>query len=129
MKQMVKIDIDLVQYLTEVAEIVEILDDGITFLTTKNGVVMRETVGKWGQVLCEENGVIWIEDDDEQSLSVSLDKDLTEEIIIKMNEGVSPEDFVDALNKPASDTELTEMAEITVEKPKKATKKKTKAVK
>jgi hypothetical protein len=90
---------------------------------------MRETIGKWGQVLCEENGAIWIEDDDEQSLSVSLDKDLTEEIIIKMNEGVSPEDFVDALNKPASDTELTEMAEITVEKPKKATKKKVKAVK
>ena len=129
MTQMVKIDIDLVQYLAEVAEIVEILDDGIKFLTTKNGVVMRETIGKWGQVLCEENGAIWIEDDDEQSLSVSLDKDLTEEIIIKMNEGVSPEDFVDALNKPASDTELTEMAEITVEKPKKATKKKVKAVK
>ena len=129
MKQMVKIDIDLVQYLAELAEIVEILDDGIKFLTTKNGVVMRETVGKWGQVLCEENGVIWIEDDDEQSLSVSLDKDLTEEIIIKMNEGVSPEDFVDALNKPVSDAELTEMAEITVEKPKKATKKKAKAVK
>jgi len=129
MKQMVKIDIDLIQYISELAEIVEILDDGIKFLTTKNGVVMRETVGKWGQVLCEENGVIWIEDDDEQSLSVSLDKDLTEEIIIKMNEGVSPEDFVDALNKPASDTELTEMAEITVEKPKKTTKKKVKAVK
>jgi len=90
---------------------------------------MRETGGKWGQVLCEENGVIWIEYDDEQSLSVSLAKDLTEEIIIKMNEGVSPEDFVDALNKPVSDADLTEMAEITFEKPKKATKKKAKAVK
>jgi len=164
MTQMVKIDIDLVQYLTEVAEIIEILDDGIKFLTTKNGVVMRETVGKWGQVLCEENGVIWIEDYTEESWQVdktedivmqinlpegveevvkaTSDVELTEmcevamekamnmdEIAIKLKEGVSPEDFVDALNKPASDVELTEMAEIAVEKPKKATKKKAKAVK
>jgi len=60
--QRVKIDLDLVKYLSEVTEIVEVLDEGLKLLTTKNGVVMRETVGKWGQVLCEKDGVIWVED-------------------------------------------------------------------
>lgn len=125
---MVKIDIDLVERLAKVAEIVEILDDGIKFLTTKNGVVMRETVGKWGQVLCEENGVIWIEDDVEDSLSVSLDKDLTEELIDKLQKEAPPEEIVDLL-KTESNLQMKDMAEATLEKPKKTSKKKTKAVK
>jgi hypothetical protein len=61
--QKVKIDIELTKQLSELTEIVEVLDHGIKFLTTKNGVVMRETFGKWGHVLCKDGDVVWIEDE------------------------------------------------------------------
>lgn len=106
----VLIDVDNLRELSDITEVGTIFEDGVILFTTKNGVVVRETRAKWGQVICEKDGAIWVEDAIESHINIKAN----------LPEGI--EKTLEA----TSEAELTEMVdaamEKVIEKPKKATK-------
>lgn len=58
---MIRVTEDNLEELSKKVEILEVLDEGVKILTTKNGVVMRESVAKWDDiVLFGNNGAITV---------------------------------------------------------------------
>lgn len=58
---MIRVTEDNLEELSKRVEVLEVLDEGVKILTTKNGVVMRESVAKWDDmVVVRETGIIEI---------------------------------------------------------------------
>jgi hypothetical protein len=56
---MIRVTEDNLEELSKQVEVLEVLDEGVKILTTKNGVVMHESVAKWDDVvLFGDNGSI-----------------------------------------------------------------------
>lgn len=56
---MIRVTENNLEELCKKVEVLEVLDEGVKILTTKNGVVMRESVAKWDDVvLFGNNGAI-----------------------------------------------------------------------
>ncbi|NCB03453.1 MAG: hypothetical protein EOM67_15050 [Spirochaetia bacterium] len=48
---MIRVTESNLEELSKRVEILEVLDEGVKILTTKNGVVMRESVAKWDDIV------------------------------------------------------------------------------
>lgn len=121
---MIRVTESNLEELSKRVEILEVLDEGVKILTTKNGVVMRESVAKWDDIVLFGN---------DMSITLSRGVDFAvqgDEIInIQVN-------LPEGLDKVIEDTpkeELTAMTDAamekvvsTVEKTKKVKAKKTK---
>ena len=58
---MIRVTEENLEELSKRVEVLEVLDEGVKILTTKNGVVMRESVAKWDDVVVmKEGGIIEI---------------------------------------------------------------------
>ena len=48
---MIRVTEDNLEELSKQVEVIEVIDEGVKILTTKNGVVMRESVAKWDDIV------------------------------------------------------------------------------
>ena len=114
---MIKVTEQNLNELANTLEIIEVLDSGIRFYGSRNGVVVREMFAKWGESVDINDGVT----------VVHGVEDKTEEIVMQIN---LPESVEKAL-EVTSEAEVKEMAEVAMEKvmkTKKTAKKSTKKV-
>ena len=140
---MIKVTEQNLNELANTLEILEVLDDGIRFYGSRNGVVVREMFAKWGDSISIHNGITDIMNlenvpldgrsiykDDFPVLAKVMEEmaeDKTEEIVMQIN---LPESVEKAL-EVTSEAEVKEMAEVAMEKvmkTKKTAKKSTKKV-
>lgn len=140
---MIKVTEQNLNELANTLEILEVLDDGIRFYGSRNGVVVREMFAKWGDSISIHNGITDIMNlenvpldgrsiykDDFPVLAKVMEEmaeDKTEEIVMQIN---LPESAEKAL-EVTSEAEVKEMTEVAMEKvmkTKKTAKKSTKKV-
>ena len=116
---MIRVTEDNLEELSKQVEVIEVIDEGVKILTTKNGVVMRESVAKWDDVVVIDDGVISITPADVKYTFIDMKVNLPEGLDKVIED--TPKEELSVMTDAAMEKVIS-----TVEKTKKVKAKKTK---
>ena len=124
MSKIVKVTEENLNEIANLVEIVEVLDSGIRFYGTRNGVVITEMLAKWGDSIAFTGDIIEVVHKSfEKALADAFPKTVEGEFV---NIEVNLPEGIEKTLEVISDAELTEVVEVAMEKTKKGRGKKTK---
>ena len=104
---MIRVTESNLEELSKRVEILEVLDEGVKILTTKNGVVMRESVAKWDDIVLFGN---------DMSITLSRGVDFAVQGDEIINIQVNLPEGLDKVIESTPKEELTSMTDAAMEK-------------
>ena len=104
---MIRVTESNLEELSKRVEVLEVLDEGVKILTTKNGVVMRESVAKWDDIVLFGN---------DMSITLSRGVDFAVQGDEIINIQVNLPEGLDKVIESTPKEELTSMTDAAMEK-------------